>query len=1424
MPDAAPPCSIQVQDVFGAAVAESCLRGFDFTLLFEETILTILPLGITSMLALSPLCFVLDPALLGRGALATNISKFFWLCYVYQPSGIALKKHRDHGFSFSNCSAAPSTKTTLATVSLTIAGFILFANLSYLEHTRSLRPSTLVTIYLGISILLDLARVRTLFFIPGSQSVAKVNLASFCVKLIIFALELTEKRRLLLPAWQDASPEAVGSVYNRVLFWWLNSLFMKGFRNLISINSLPALDTELLETANPTELVEKWNRVNASKKNALLWTFLLHYKWDLLAGVIPRLACIGFTFAQPFLLERVLDFTAEPVESSRKEFAYGLIGAYAIVYIGKAATFTAYQHKTYRLLTMFRGSLISLIFSKTLRMSATKISDAEAITLMSADIDRIALSLELVHEFYSSFIEIALSMWLLYRLLGVAMAASTAHVVGANTHQRIHFYSHSAAAGNANVPWLEAIERRLAVTTKMLGSMKAIKMTGLTDVMSSVITSLRSLEIGASRRHRIFTVLEAVTSYTSDAFSSVWGFGVFILLARSNNTTTLTEGIAFSALSIFSLQVQPLTFILNGFEDIQTIINSFNRIQEHLASEEREDPRDTPETRKNLERDSSSETSLGFEEPKAVPLGSVSALGDTNAAIVIKDATAGYSAESSILTGINLEISRSKTTVVVGPVGCGKSTLLRLILGEMPVTSGTVSTSFSRAAFCPQSPWITWGTIQNNIIGMSRWDKPWYNTVVKACALSADFEQLRDGDQTNVGTRGSRLSGGQQMRLSLARALYSRNQVMVLDDVLTGLDRATEASILDAVFGPSGLLKSSQTTVVLTTNSNYIVILNKDGTVAEQGTRDSLSTSGGYIERLSSIVQGTTIRPELELTEETLQELGLPDEDEEQDVTSRGTSDWRIYSYFIHVAGKWTFLLYLFGCACFIFGLNFPSIWLQWWTNANAKTPNDKIGYWLGIYGLLGALAVLGCFASDWIFNIILLPKISRKFHELLLATTMNAPTSFLTSTDAGQIANRFSQDLQLVDNDLAHALDQTVVQLFTVVISAVLVFTGSGYLAATVPVCIFFVYMIQFYYLRTSRQLRIIDIEAKAPLFSQFLETLADLMVGGIAIILVAFATATAGGKTGYLGVALFGIINFSGTLQTLIAQWTQLETALGAISRIRSYVSNTPSENQGADTRHPPEGWPLSGTIEFSNVSASYQSSQEPVLKDVNLSINAGEKVAICGRTGSGKTSLISTLLRLLELDTGSVTIDGVDISTIPRQEVRLRLNTLPQEPFFLQASIRDNVDLLHLSDDESIIAALRSVNLWQMLQERGGLDEMISEELLSHGQRQLFCLARAIVKPSSIVIIDEATSSVNSDEEEIMERFLQDDFRGRTIIAVAHKLHTVLDFDRVVLMDKGHILENGNPRELLANSESAFHSLYMSLSAVAEKKQGQ
>ncbi|KAG5936903.1 hypothetical protein E4U60_002186 [Claviceps pazoutovae] len=195
------------------------------------------------------------------------------------------------------------------------------------------------------------------------------------------------------------------------------------------------------------------------------------------------------------------------------------------------------------------------------------------------------------------------------------------------------------------------------------------------------------------------------------------------------------------------------------------------------------------------------------------------------------------------------------------------------------------------------------------------------------------------------------------------------------------------------------------------------------------------------------------------------------------------------------------------------------------------------------------------------------------------------------------------------------------------------------------------------------------------------------------------------------------------------------------------------------------------------------------------------------------SGKSSLLLTILGMLELEAGSITIDGQNISRIPREELRKRLNTLPQEPFFLHGSVRENADPLQLSTDERIIKTLSTVRLWEILESRGGLDAPLSEDELSHGQRQLFCLARAIARPGNIVIVDEATSSVDLETDELMQRVIQEELKGRTLIAVAHKLHTVVDYDRIVLIDKGKIIECGNPRVLLQNPTSAFYKLYTS-----------
>jgi ATP-binding cassette subfamily C (CFTR/MRP) protein 1 len=233
----------------------------------------------------------------------------------------------------------------------------------------------------------------------------------------------------------------------------------------------------------------------------------------------------------------------------------------------------------------------------------------------------------------------------------------------------------------------------------------------------------------------------------------VFGFGAYILIARAQDSATLTNGLAFSALTLFSLLDQPLGAIVNGVEESMTVVNCFQRIQMHLTEKERIDYR--------LKHDSQySQPDLLMEIE--TPTENQSA----RTCAIIRDLSASWSVDTEpVLRDLNLDIPASKITMIVGPVGSGKSSFLRVLLGEIPEFSGTISTSFTHAAYCSQSPWITFGTIQENILGVSSWNQTWYNQVSKLCALQSDFQQLALGDQTKVGVRGSRLSGGQQMRV-----------------------------------------------------------------------------------------------------------------------------------------------------------------------------------------------------------------------------------------------------------------------------------------------------------------------------------------------------------------------------------------------------------------------------------------------------------------------------------------------------------------------------------------------------------------------------------------------------------------------------------------------------------------------------------
>jgi ABC-type multidrug transport system fused ATPase/permease subunit len=428
-----------------------------------------------------------------------------------------------------------------------------------------------------------------------------------------------------------------------------------------------------------------------------------------------------------------------------------------------------------------------------------------------------------------------------------------------------------------------------------------------------------------------------------------------------------------------------------------------------------------------------------------------------------------------------------------------------------------------------------------------------------------------------------------------------------------------------------------------------------------------------------------------------------------------------------------------------------------------------------------------------------------------------------------------------------------------------ILICVSSGYLAAIIPVLFVVLFLIQRFYLRTSRQLRLLDLELKSPVYSFFISSFSglatirafswsdksyqqhlerldnsqrpfyllysiqrwlmlvlELTVAGICVLLVGLSVAIRDRiDPGLLGVALSNVTTFSTTITQVIVYWTDLETSLGAITRIREFTGSTPQEEQPSssssedDSQHndkspaaPATNWPSRGAIAISGLRACYGTRQ--VLSGIDLTIEAGQKVAVCGRSGSGKSTLLALLLRLYEADAGTVSIDGVDTATLPVRMLRERLAALPQDPLLLAGSVRYNLDPTGQCGDDEMLDALRKAGIGSLVEEKGGLDTEFDPDWFSAGQKQLFCLARVMLRSSRVLLLDEATSSLDHRTDDLIQRLIRKEFAGWTVVVVAHRLKTVADFDKVVVLQGGKVAEFDNPQTLL-KKRGLFRNLW-------------
>lgn len=967
--------------------------------------------------------------------------------------------------------------------------------------------------------------------------------------------------------------------------------------------------------------------------------------------------------------------------------------------------------------------------------------------------------------------------------------------------------------------WLEAIERRISATATMLGSMKRVKMCGLTDTLFENLHGLRIEELKISKKFRRLLIGSMFFAYTTPVIAPVLTFTVFALVSmRSGGDTTLDTTKVFTSLSLFALLADPLASLIMAMMAFAGSLGSFDRIQEFLVTDEHVDKRikshpdfDSVNASSTGESSAGSiawtEKSISSTTTSERPLLPFTRPGGGGHAVTVDAGSFGYEADKdALLSAIQAKIPRGKFTMVVGPVGCGKTTLLKALLGEVPPLEGSIKYLGTDVAYCDQSPFHMNGTVRESITAFAEMDDRWYSTVVKACALSEDLRQMQLGDCTRIGSKGVALSGGQSQRVALARAAYARHDICILDDVLSGLDMDTENQVFHNLLGLDGLFRRRATTVILTSSSSkrlpfadHIIVLDDKGQIAEQGSFSELNIGSGHVSSLDLAQADWRFRekgtskldqllqnapqdsvPTLAPTKEAVE-----DADSEFEANKR-TGDLSIYAYYAKSVGWVSVLTFMVAISAYVFCISFPQIWLGWWAAANAREPNERLGYWLGIYALLGVAGLLSLIVSCWQIIITMVPQSGESFHWRLLHTVLSAPMSFFATTDTGVTLNRFSQDLQLIDMDLPISALNFFTAFVLCVAQVILIGVSSIYAAASFPVWFIALYFIQKYYLRTSRQLRFLDLEAKSPLYCQFTEIMAglttvrafgwqhalekknrylldqsqrpfyllfavqrwlqlvlDLLVAAVAVMLVILIVELRGILSGqYVGIALLNVILFSQHLKLVLQYWTLLETHIGAVSRVRNFSSTVTIEDAPGEDASPPKDWPAKGAIEFRGVHASYDDARN-VLKDLTLSIRAGEKVGICGRTGSGKSSLIMAIFRMLELKAGSITIDGVDISTIPRKEVRSRIIGLPQDVFLLNGSVRLNVDPYAQATDQAIINALQDVRLWSNIAGKGGLDAQVDAINLSHGQKQLFCVAQALLRPSSILILDEATS---------------------------------------------------------------------------------
>lgn len=1365
---------------------------------------------------------------------------------------------------------------------------------------------------------------------------------------------------------------SVRNVYERFYFLYMRKpIKIAKDTNTIDINDLPSFGADIQNANAYKTFLYYWDKsvakaeaqtkkLRLKDKNAkavkpsLFRPLVYMTKWYFLGCSV--FDCLEFCcqISQPFLLRNFLKFATARVHNTGDEpnqpIIIGIVLA-TLIYIcsvGRYTSFNRFFYNTQCLGDTISTALSSHVYQKGMKLSPKERKDksvGELVNNMAQDVDTLSEAPTVINTIILQPVRLVFYMVTLYEFLGIGALAGLAAALILIPLASACFVFVIKRQGAL----MKHKDARSKLMSEILNSIKSIKLYSWENPMLERLKSIRN-----DKELQVLKKLGILSAFINGIWDSI-PFAIAVasfICSGVFGSTILTPDVVFPAITIFDLLTEPIIVLPSILTRISESKVSIDRLIDLFVMEELE-VEGLERTYRPLKKGEEAVTIRNAtflwtkEEPKEVkpPVDEENDIENTQPKDEINPIA---------LTDINYVAKKGELSCLVGRVGTGKSTLLKAILGTMLVDfkPETVLKVNGSVAYCAQNAWILNATVRDNILFGRKYNKAFYEETIAACELTKDFEVLPDGDRTVVGEKGISLSGGQKARISLARAVYSKAEIYILDDILSAVDTHVGKSITKNVLGKSGLLASK--TVILATNSVLVlheadnICLLNDGKIVETGTFDEVMSTGSDLANLikefgkkseekelqevkieeeeenarklqkeaSDIKEQTkdansddhdlkTFSPEGEtnaLTRIETNHTAAPsfvsyghvyDDDfddgdlvkktgDTDEIQSKGKVDLRIYFTYMKACGYGWIAFYVFLSTGGIFVTIVNSFILKRWSEENAKFGhNVDVAFYLIAYAGVGVAGVLLSVLASVIIRAFVILRGSKHFHDTMAAALFRSPMSFFETTPIGRILNRFTEDISVIDSQIIWAITLFVTFVFRAVGVFGIVIYNLPIMFIVLGVLLWFYDYFRRQFIPASRELKRLRSANKSPVFSHLQESVTgvdtiwaygqfdrfnhkfshnldnlvktdqsnlgvnrwlSMRLQGLSAVIVycctllivsTFLTSNplSPGLTGFI---MTYVLDVTGTLNAIVRSYADLETRSITIERIVEYCKLKPEAEMSIEATKPEESWPQNGAISFKNYETKYRENLDPVLRDINIDIKPGEKIGIVGRTGAGKSTLTLALFRIIEASNGHIEIDGVDTSKIGLFDLRSKLNIIPQDSQAFDGTVRENLDPFGKHTDEELWKVLELSHLKEHIESMktekkededkddskkdstpeivSGLEARITEggANLSAGQKQLLCLARALLNPSKVLILDEATASVDVQTDKIVQDTIRTKFNQKTILTIAHRIDTILDSDKILVLERGAVKEFAPPGELLKDTNSIFYSL--------------